>query len=263
VTTPTHATIDYGARGEVWIVPDGGALAIEAATLLLDVLVETRGRRGAIALSGGSTPKQMGKLLAEPAARALITGSTAHFFWGDERWVPLTDPESNAGEALRGWLEPAGVGRDRVHPYRVDRITPEESADLYAEWLAPWAANDNSLPVLDLVFLGMGGDGHTLSLFPGTAAVQERQRWVVANHVPKLNTVRLTMTAPVINAARKVVFLAGGASKAARLASVLDGPIDVDLQPSQIIRPINGGPIWMIDEAAAANLAKLPEAKRG
>lgn len=263
MTHRIHATIDYGARGEVRIVPDGAALAAEAAAMLLDVLAQTKEQRAAVALSGGSTPKKMGELLAEPGARARIKDSTAHFFWGDERWVPLAQPESNAGEAMRGWLEPAGVSRDRIHPFRVERITPEESADLYAEWLAPWAANDRSLPVLDLVFLGMGDDGHTLSLFPGTAAVQERQRWVVANYVPKLNAMRLTMTAPVVNAARKVVFLVGGASKAERLAAVLDGPIDVDLQPSQIIRPINGGPIWLVDEAAAANLAKLPEAKRG
>jgi len=263
VSNRIHSTIDYGGRGEVRIVPDGAALAAEAAAILLDVVAQTNGQPGAIALSGGSTPKNMGKLLAAPDASAQIANSTAHFFWGDERWVPLSDPESNAGEALRGWLEPAGVGSDRIHPFRVDQITPDESADLYAEWLAPWAANDHSLPVLDLVFLGMGDDGHTLSLFPGTPAIQERQRWVVTNHVPKLNATRLTLTAPVVNAARQVVFLVGGAGKADRLASVLDGPVDVDRQPSQIIRPVTGGPIWLIDNAAAAKLAKLPAAVRG
>jgi 6-phosphogluconolactonase len=257
------AAIDYGERGEVRIVANGQALAAEAAAILLDVVDRTKGKTGAVALSGGSTPKSMGKLLAEAPARDRLRESTIHFFWGDERWVPLSDPESNAGEAIRGWLEPDGVAPSRIHPFRVDRITPEESADLYAEWLLPWAANERSYPRLDLVFLGMGDDGHTLSLFPGTDAIHEAHRWVVPNHVPKLNTTRLTMTAPVVNAARQVVFLVSGAGKADRLAAVLDGPVDVDLLPSQIIRPVAGGPVWLIDEAAAANLAKLSEAKRG
>jgi 6-phosphogluconolactonase len=257
------ATIDYGERGEVRIVADAEALAAEAAAILLDVVDRTKTRTGAVALSGGSTPKSMGKILAQAPACERLRDSTIHFFWGDERWVPLCDPESNAGEAIRGWLRPAGVPPGRIYPFRIDRITPEESADLYAEWLLPWAANERSYPRLDLVFLGMGDDGHTLSLFPGTTAIHETHRWVVPNDVPKLNTTRLTMTAPVVNAARQVVFLVGGAGKAERLAAVLDGPVNVDLLPSQIIRPISGGPVWLIDEAAAANLAKLPEAKRG
>jgi 6-phosphogluconolactonase len=257
------ATIDYGERGEVRLVANAEALAAVAAAILLDVVNRTRGKTGAVALSGGSTPKAMGVILAQAPASEALRDSTAHFFWGDERWVPLSDPESNAGEAIRGWLEPAGVPSSRIHPFRIDRITPEESADLYAEWLLPWAPNERSFPRLDLVFLGMGDDGHTLSLFPGTAAIHETHRWVVPNDVPKLNTTRLTMTAPVVNAARQVVFLVGGSGKADRLAAVLDGPVDVDLLPSQIIRPISGGPIWLIDEAAAAKLAKLPEAIRG
>ncbi len=261
MSTRVLKTIDYGERGEVQIVADGAALAAEAASILLEVVERTSHRAGAVALSGGSTPKQMGKLLAGESMRDQIAASSIHFFWGDERWVPLSDPESNAGEALRGFLTPAGVKPSHIHPFRIGDITPDESANLYAEWLLPWAPNVNSFPILDVVFLGMGDDGHTLSLFPGTKAIHETHRWVVPNDVPKLNTTRLTITAPVVNAARKVVFLVGGASKADRLTGVLDGPVDVDLLPSQIIRPLAGGPIWLIDEAAAANLSKLSDAK--
>ena len=262
MTSRILSTIDYGDRGEVRIVADGAALAESAASILLEIVGQTEDHTPAIALSGGSTPKQMGKLLTMPHASEAIRDSPAHFFWGDERWVPLTDPESNAGEAMRGFLEPAGVDASQIHPYRIDGISPDESADLYAEWLLPWAPSHNALPVLDLVFLGMGDDGHTLSLFPGTAAIHETHRWVVPNDVPKLNTTRLTMTAPVVNSARNVVFLIGGAGKAERLAAVLDGPLDVDALPSQIIRP-SGGPIWLVDSAAAAQLARRPGANDG
>jgi 6-phosphogluconolactonase len=252
--------IDYGERGVVKIVKDGDALAAEAAAILIDVIERTQGKAGAV---GGSTPKKMGALLAESPYKEKVADSTVNFFWGDERWVPLSDPESNAGEALRAFLEPDGVDPARIHPFETEHATPEESADRYAEALRPWAASDATYPVLDLVFLGMGDDGHTLSLFPHTSAIHETRRWVVANEVPKLKTVRLTMTAPVVNAAREVVFLVGGGGKADRLASVLDGPVNVDAQPSQIIRPKSGGPVWLVDEAAAAKLAKRPEPSRG
>lgn len=255
--------IDYAERGEVRIVADAAALAAEAAAVLIDVVEKTQAETGAVALSGGSTPKHMGALLAQSPYRETLANSTTHFFWGDERWVPLSDPESNAGEAIRSFLKPAGVSPTRIHPYLTENILPEESAGLYADWLLPWAANEHGFPQLSLVFLGMGDDGHTLSLFPGTEAIHETRCWVVPNQVPKLGAVRLTMTAPVVNAALEVVFLVGGAGKAERLASVLDGPIDVDLQPSQIIRPAVGGPIWLVDQAAASKLAKLPEVRRG
>lgn len=252
-------TIDYGERGEVRVVADGAALAAEAAGMLIDVVNETNGQSAAIALSGGSTPKAMGALLAQPPYRDMLAAADCHFFWGDERWVPLSDPESNAGEAIRGFLQPAGVRPDRIHAFLTENITPEESAGLYAEWLLPWAGDGRSIPRLRLVFLGMGDDGHTLSLFPGTAAIHETRRWVVPNDVPKLGTTRVTMTAPVVNAADDVVFLVGGAGKADRLASVLDDPVDVDRLPSQIIRPMAGGPIWLVDEAAAAQLERRAE----
>lgn len=249
--------IDYGERGVVKIVKDGDALAAEAAAILIDVIERTRGNNGAVALSGGSTPKKMSALLAKPPYDERVANSTVNFFWGDERWVPLSDQENNAGEALRGFLEPDRVDPTRIHPFETEGVSPDESAAKIAQALRPWARGGADFPTLDLVFLGMGDDGHTLSLFPHTAAIHETRRWVVSNQVPKLNTVRMTMTAPVVNAAREVVFLIGGAGKADRLASVLDGPVDVDEQPSQIIRPASGGPVWLIDEAAAAKLAKL------
>ena len=133
------------------------------------------------------------------------------------------------------------------------------AAEMYATQIRTVFGETDGLARFDLVFLGMGDDGHTLSLFPGTSAVAETERLVVANPVEKLDTVRLTMTAPLVNAAHRVVFLVGGAGKADRLAEVLDGPVDIDRLPCQIIRPTGGELIWLVDAAAAAGLARTSE----
>jgi 6-phosphogluconolactonase len=257
--TDSSQRIDYGDRGEVWIVDDAGALARAATELFVstaNAAVERSGR-ATIALSGGSTPKQMGKLLAEEPYRARVPWDKLQIFWGDERWVPLESPESNAGEAKRAFLDQVGIPAENVHPFQTVNVTPEESASQYESLIREVVGNGGE-PVFDLVLLGMGDDGHTASLFPGTAAVHETERQVVSHYVPKLETTRLTFTPPLISSAASVVFLAAGSGKAERLAEVLDGPIELDRLPSQVVRPANG-PIWLVDRAAAAQLAKKPE----
>ena len=259
VTGIPSRTIDYGARGTVRVYADGEALAQAAAALLADTVASATGH-AYIALSGGSTPKRMGQLLAEPPYRETIAWRNIEFFWGDERFVPEDSPESNSGEARRTFLEKVDIEPSRINPFPTTVRDADLAAEMYATILKTVFNETDVAPRFDLVFLGMGDDGHTLSLFPGTAAIHETQRFVVANYVPKLETTRLTLTAPVVNAARRVAFLVGGSGKAETLAKVLDGPVDVETLPSQIIRPTDGELLWLVDEAAAADLARRPAA---
>ena len=252
-------SLDYAERGRVLIVGDAAALARAAAEQVIASVHDAVDRDGdaTIALSGGSTPKEMGWLLAREGFRERVPWARVHVFWGDERWAPLDSAESNAGEAKRAFLDSVGIPAANVHPFRTVDITPEESARQYeADVRSVVAAGTAGVPAFDLVLLGMGDDGHTASLFPGTDAVHEQTLLVVAHRVPKLNATRLTMTPPLLSAGLHVVFLAAGAGKADRLAEVLDGPIDVDRLPAQVVRP-PGGPTWIVDRAAAASLAKL------
>ncbi len=248
-------TLDYGDRGSVVVVPDSDALANLAANLLLTSAEEATaaGHRALIALSGGSTPKKMGELLAIAPLIERIPWSNLDIFWGDERWVPLADPDSNAGEALRGYLDQAPISPGNIHPFATEGVSAEDSA-IAMERTLRGVQPDADVPVFDLILLGMGDDGHTASLFPGTAAVHEKERLVVSHHVDKLDATRLTFTAPLINAALKVAFLVGGEGKAEMLAKVLEDPIDIDATPAQSVRPANGHLTWIVDEAAASKL---------
>ncbi len=249
------ATIDYGERGTVRVYADGEALARAAADTFARSAEAATGH-AFIALSGGSTPKRMGQLLADAPYRDVIDWRNIEFFWGDERYVPEDSPESNAGEAKRIFLDKVKVDPARVNPFPTSVPDVNLAAEMYATQIRTVFGETDGTPVFDLVFLGMGDDGHTLSLFPGTSAITETERLVVANPVEKLDTVRLTMTAPLVNAARRVAFLVGGAGKADRLAEVLDGPVDVQRLPCQIIRPTGGELLWLVDAAAAARLAR-------
>lgn len=253
----TMHTLDLNERGQVTIVPDGEALAQQAAKQIIEVSQKARAeqRPALVALSGGSTPKRMGELLAMREYGSQVAWDHLQLFWGDERFVPLADEESNAGVALRAFIDQAPIHPDDVHTWDTcDGITPEESARNYDAVIREIADAETDTPVFDLILLGMGDDGHTLSLFPGTEAIHNNQDIVVANHVEKLNTDRLTFTPLLANMARSVVFLVGGAGKADTLARVLQGPIDVDTLPSQVIRPSDGSLVWLVDEAAAAKL---------
>jgi len=255
----TDGTIDYGERGRVIVVADAGALAQHAAELVRETTREVGSDRANayVALSGGSTPKAMGAILGAEPVRDEVPWGSVHFFWGDERWVPIESPESNAGEAIRGFLDHVPVPRDQVHPFDTSG-NPAESAAKY-ERLIRTVVPGAPLPMFDLILLGMGDDGHTASLFPGTAALSITDRLVTENWVEKLDATRLTFTAPLINAARHVAFLIAGAGKAERLAEVLDGEHDPVRLPSQLIRPKHGQLTWLVDETAAARLARAPK----
>ena len=252
---PTR-TLAYGPRGEVLVYPDGEALArAAAATFVRAVGAATAARgRAFVALSGGSTPRRMGELLADNPYRDAVPWEMVEVFWGDERWVPEASDESNAGVARRTFLDRVPVSPSRINPFPTSLPDPELAASMYATQIKTVFGVTDGRPAFDLVLLGMGDDGHTASLFPGTAAIQEREALVVAHRVPKLDAWRLTLTPPVINAARDVAFLVGGAGKAATLARVLEGPEHVDELPSQVVRLGGGRLRWLVDEAAAAEL---------
>jgi 6-phosphogluconolactonase len=253
----SETVLDYEERGQVAIAPDGDGLADMAATLIAKTAVHARdeSRKAYIALSGGSTPKRMGQLLASAPFAGEVDWDRLVFFWGDERWVPLSSPESNAGEAKRTFLDTVNVPDSQVHPFDTSLNEPAAAASRMSE-LIRQTVPGNPVPQFDLILLGMGDDGHTASLFPGTDAIQEQQELVVSHYVEKLDAERLTFTPALINAAKHVVFLVGGAGKARRLHEVLDGNIDVDRLPSQVIRPTHGTLTWMIDRAAAAELER-------
>jgi 6-phosphogluconolactonase len=206
------------------------------------------GERGrfAVALAGGSTPEATYEVLANDYAGAL-DWSKVHVFFGDERTVPPNHEDSNYRMAHETLLSRVPVGS--VHRMRGE-LPPAEAAAAYEEELRGFFGTSDEPPSLDLILLGIGEDGHTASLFPETSALEVQDRWVVANPVLKLETTRLTLTVPVINAARAVNFLVAGEGKAGALKEILEGEADPREYPAKLIRP-EGGPVWMVDRAAA------------
>jgi 6-phosphogluconolactonase len=214
--------------------------------------IDARGRF-AVVLAGGSTPKATYDALARGYADEL-DWSKVHVFFGDERTVPPHHEDSNYRMAHEALLSRVPVGS--VHRMRGE-LPPAESAAAYEEELRQFFGPDG-VPAFDLILLGLGEDGHTASLFPETSALDVTDRWVVANPVLKLEATRLTLTIPVINAARAVVFLVAGEGKAEALEEILEGDADPRGYPAKFIRPEGGDLTWMMDRAAAGSLEKIP-----
>ena len=217
--------------------------------------VKARGRF-TIALSGGSTPKNLFNLLATNARNAL-PWDRMYFFWGDERHVPPTDQDSNYRMAEEVMLSKVPVPPGNVFRMAAENPDAARVAEDYEKTLRKFfqlAPGDT--PQFDLILLGMGPDGHTASLFPGTAALQERFRLVVSNWVEKLKTNRLSFTLPVLNAARCVAFLVSGTDKAPALKTVLEENASAEQYPAKLVNPSAGRLIWFLDRAAASSLSK-------
>jgi 6-phosphogluconolactonase len=233
--------------------------ARELSEAAAQVFVEEAGRRidesgrFAVALAGGSTPKMTYEILAKEygGPEDLLDWGGVHAFFGDERTVPPDHEDSNYRMAQEALLSRVPVGSvHRMH----GEMEPREAAALYEKELEDFF---DGTPVLDLVLLGIGEDGHTASLFPRTPALDVRDRWAVENQVEKLGTVRLTLTIPTINAARTVVFLVAGEGKAEALREILEGDADPRDYPAKFVRTASG-PVWMVDEAAAGLLREAP-----
>lgn len=202
-------------------------------------------------LSGGSTPKQLYTILAASPYSESIPWEKIHFFWGDERAVPFEDSRNNAKMAYEELLDKVGVKAEHIHVMRTD-ISAGESADEYEKILKQYF--DGQETTFDFVLLGMGDDGHTLSLFPGTPVIHEKNAWATSFFLPAQDMYRITLTAPVVNQAACVAFLAVGGGKAETLKHVLEGEYEPDVYPSQVIEPSKGELHWFIDEAAASAL---------
>lgn len=216
--------------------------------------VEQRGRF-TIALPGGSTPKSLFNLLATNA-RTVMPWDRTFFFWGDERHVPPTDPDSNYRMAEEAMLSKIPVAAGNVFRIPAENADAAAAAEAYEHTLRKFfQLAPGEFPIFDLILLGMGPDGHTASLFPGSAGLQEKTRLVIANWIDKLKTSRQTLTLPVLNAARCVAFLVSGTDKAAMLKTVLEEDAPAEQYPSKLIRPNDGKLIWLLDRAAASALS--------
>lgn len=233
------------------------ALAADASEMFVRLAKEVTdaGKPFRVALSGGSTPKLLYGLLASDTFRHEVPWGRIEFFFGDERWVPPTSKESNYKLANDNLFKPLHISPDSIFPMPTEGMEPQEAAAQYEATLRRvFGLKEGDIPVFDMIFLGMGDDGHTASLFPHTAALSEKTRLVVANYVDKLDAWRITLTAPVLNAATEVLLMVGGEGKAAALKEVLQGPYNPDEYPSQLLKDATAHVTWLVDQAAASQL---------
>ena len=247
---------------EIVVIDQPSGVAAEAAKRFQSLAKASIAANGrfTVALSGGSTPKTMHTLLAAAPYAESIDWSKVFIFFGDERCVPPDHPDSNYRMALETLLSKVAIPTENIYRMHAED-EPQEAAEAYNSDLQKFfglaeagGPSPESFPRLDLIFLGMGPDGHTASLFPGTAALEERSKAVTANYIPKLDANRITLTAPTINQAAHIVFLIEGESKASALYEVLEGEYQPQVYPSQLIRPTQGQLTFLLDSAAAANL---------
>ncbi len=265
---------------QLHIFPNIDQLSVSVADWMVDLINATLQKqdRFTLVLSGGSTPKKLNALLASDNYKNKIDWSKVHIFFGDERFVPLNDERSNAKLAFDTLLNYVPVVRENIHIMQTENITPEESAKAYEEILKKYfpeaisyqlqaashkletidwkpETRKNKLQTFDLVILGMGDDGHTLSLFPGkTEVIHETEKLCTSLWLESQDMYRVTLTHPIVNNAANVAFLATGSGKAKALHQVLKGTFNPDVYPSQIIKPVHGELHWFVDEAAAADL---------
>jgi 6-phosphogluconolactonase len=246
------------ANRQVEVVADASALTRAAAGVFIDAAKRAVASSGrfTVALSGGNTPKTLYSLLVtDPELRSQVPWQQIYFFFSDERHVPPDHADSNYRSAYDAMFSKAGLEPGHVFRIKGESSDADQVAAQYEEDLRSFfALSGSQIPRFDLIMLGMGPDGHTASLFPGTKALDEEKRLVAANWIEKFNSYRITMTAPILNNAASVLFLAHGADKAAALKAVLEGPYDPKLFPSQLVQPSDGTVLWLVDGSAAALL---------
>ena len=229
-------------------------LSVDVTNWLVDNINQTlqKQSRYTLCLSGGSTPKLMNDLLASDAYRDKVDWAKLHIFFGDERFVPLSDERNNARMAFDTLLNKVPVPKEQVHIMPTENISPENAAIAYEETLRTYFSEESQ--TFDCIILGMGDDGHTLSLFPGkTDVIHETEKWCTSLWLEEQDMYRVTLTHPIANRADVVIFLAAGSKKTHALKEVINGDYDPDKYPSQIIQPL-GELHWFVDEAAAAEL---------
>jgi 6-phosphogluconolactonase len=248
---------------EIRILADANNIAQTAAAEFLDAARDAVREKDSftVALAGGSTPKALyGLLVSNPLLQAKVPWSKIQFFFGDERHVPPDNAESNFRMASEAMLGKGPVDPKQVHRIKAEKRNAAQAAEEYEQELrTSFKLQADQFPRFDLVLLGMGPEGHTASLFPGTKALKEERRLVVSNWVGKLYTDRITLTPPALNNAARVIFMVHGEEKAPALKAVLEGPYEPEQLPAQLIQPKQGKVLWLVDPAAAGMLA--PQAK--
>jgi len=213
------------------------------------------GESYSVALSGGSTPQRLFARLAADPYRSQVGWSSVRIFWGDERGVPPDHSESNFRMAKENLLDRVPIPPDQI--FRMEGELPTQEAAVRYEKVLHCVfshKNKEGAPRFDLILLGMGSDGHTASLFPDTPVLEEREQWVAAPWVEKLHTHRITLTPPVLNAAKRVLFVVGGSDKDKAAEAVLEGPFQPNRYPAQIVNPVQGDVVWLLDREAACRL---------
>ena len=222
-----------------------------------ELAIETTGRFSLV-LSGGTTPRPLYELLASPPFRSGLDWSKVEFFWGDERVVAPNDPSSNFRMAREAMLDKLKIPAAHIHRIHAEQRDLQAAARAYEDEiervLGAVAGVGRRPPHFNLFLLGMGPDGHTASIFPGTEALEETERWVIPVDVPSLGVKRITMTPPLINSAHFIIFMVTGSAKADVVASVLQGPRDPRRCPAQLIHPLTGEVIWFVEREASSKL---------
>lgn len=250
----------------VVVLEDAAAVAREGAARFVSLAKDSLAARGAfhVALSGGKTPAALFRRLAEDDLRGAVDWSRTHLYWSDERTVPPSHADSNYGMAERELIARVSIPSQNVHRMEAERADLDRAAQEYEALLRKnLPAGPGGFPCLDLIYLGMGPDGHTASLFPGSSGLKETVRAVIAHDVIPPNfppSKRMTFTFPMLNAARAVLFLITGADKKDRLREVLEGT-HTPPYPSQTVRPAAGQLVFLTDRDAAAGLESAAGAR--
>ncbi|SHG34859.1 6-phosphogluconolactonase [Flavobacterium johnsoniae] len=209
--------------------------------------IAKRGKFTAV-LTGGSSPAGIYKLLASDEYKNKIDWSKVYIFWGDERWVPLNDDLSNAKMSYAALLSHVPIPSENIFEMYKDGVTPEDYAVTYEQSIRKILGEEGKF---DFIFLGMGDDGHTASLFPGEAVLNEQNKWVDAYFLAPQNMHRITLTAPLINKAEKIIVVTFGEKKAHALKEVTKGEYNPSLYPTQLIKPVSGELVFLVDKSAA------------
>lgn len=239
--------------GELRVYAEGEQLANAAAELFVKIAAESIGARGCfrVVLSGGSTPRRVFELLATEVFSKRVDWDRVDIFWGDERYVPAEDRDSNYRMTHEALLSHVPAPAANVHRVPTNISPPHAAAEAYENNIWRRFGDSFSMPQFDLIYLGLGANGHTASLFPRSQALQERGRLVLADFVPEVDQWRISMSVPLLNHGRTVAFLIAGEEKKQVLREVLLGPHDPERLPAQLIAP-EGKLLWLVDAAAAA-----------
>ena len=248
------------SNAEIRILPDCAAIAKRCAQKFVEIAAAAINEKGSftVALSGGSTPKTLYSLLAnDPALRAQVPWDKMVLFFGDERHVGPDDPQSNFRMATEAMISKSPLKPEQVVRIRGEYPEAQQAAAEYEQAIRThFKLTDGQFPRFDLVLLGMGSEGHVASLFPGTKALRENRRIAVHNWVGKVLMDRITLTAPAVNNAANVIFMVTGADKAPALTAVLERVYEPEQLPAQLIQPVNGTLLWLVDTAAGSMLTR-------